>query len=207
MSSGLPPVTNSARTWRSPGRRDLVGQDAAGKPVVDRGKSADARLRLVGEHALLLAETREIENPATDQRAAEPVEVTADGIDRFLDPVGERAVRAHVDAGRAIERRSAGAPVDVDHFAQLGRRNAGDALGPLRRPSRGNALERRVAGHEPSHALVIHAAAFDQHVQKRQKEEDVGVGPNEHVFTGGFGGFGAPRIDEIEPYPRAPRSP
>ena len=100
------------------GGQDLVGQDAARERVVHRAEAADPAVLVLEEHAGALAEAGEVDDALAHQGAAGPIEVARDGVDHLLEPEAERAVRAHVDAGRAVERGAVGGEVGAHHLAQ-----------------------------------------------------------------------------------------
>ncbi len=72
-------------------------------------------------------------------------------------------------------------------------------LGALGRPRFGQPLELFQPGHVACDPVAFDASAGDELVQERQKEEHVGVRPDEHVLARHLGRLGTPRIDEVDP--------
>ncbi len=178
------------------GGEDFVGQNPTGEPVIDGGEAADARAVVAHEQPVLDAELREVDDAASDQRAAEPVKVARDGVDDLLQPERQGAVGAHVDAGRAVQRGAVGGAVRGDHRAQRRSGDTGHRLGPFRRPGLHEPLDVVEPAHEARDALALHTAGRDQFVQEREEEEHVRVRTDEDVFASDLGGLGAARVDD-----------
>ena len=178
------------------GSEDLVGENAAGERVVDGRIVADPRAVGAHQYAVLHAEAREVDDAVADEGAAAPIEIAGDGVDHLLEPERERAVAAHVHARRAVERGTAGAAVGMDHLAELGRGDASDLFGPLRRPGCGQSLDLLEARHVAFDALAIDAAGDEQLVQEAEIEKHVGARPDDNVLAGDLGRLREARVDE-----------
>ena len=70
VMSGLPPVTKSARTCRGPGVRISSARTPPGNASFTDAEVADARAVGPEQRAVLLAEAREVDDAAPDERAA-----------------------------------------------------------------------------------------------------------------------------------------
>ena len=203
LSTGLPAMVSSARTWPGPGVSISSASAATGSSPNDLGQPAHAAGVPRGPRAPAAPRgARRVPRPGggrREHRAARPVEVARERVEDVDEPAR---------GGAEALRRRADPP--VDHGAVGGGEVAGepaDGVGvdaaALRGVLRG-AAERELAhrvdpGDVGRGVAEVDEVLGDEHVDHGQQQEGVGPGPDGDVLVGLLRGPRAARVDDDDP--------
>ena len=144
-------------------------------------------------------ERRDVGGRLRKHDAAFTIEVAADEVERFDQPVGDRAelvltgADAAVDGGARRRSELVGQPTD-----DLGR-EADRGRHALRREPRGDRRQLLAPGRDLVDGARVDEAVGVQHVQEREQERRVAAGPHEVVLVAPRRGLAPPGIDEHQP--------